>query len=44
MKLKDACTDGHPYQPTFFQIMEILVPEVESYLGGLMCEVAYVQT
>ena len=38
---KVACSDPqpHPPPPTFFKHMEILVPKVESYLEGLMCEI-----
>ncbi len=41
--VKGACSDPQPH-PTFFpSIMEILMPEVESYVGGFMCKVACVK-
>ncbi len=38
---KGACSDPQPYPipPTFFKHMKILVPEVESYLEGFVCEI-----
>ncbi len=37
--IKGACSDPQPHPPTFFKHMEILVPKVESYLEGFMCEI-----
>ncbi len=37
--LKGACSDPQPHPPTFFKHREILIPKVESYLEGLMCEI-----
>ncbi len=41
MKVKGACSDPQPHPPPIFfkHIMEILVPEVESYLEGFVCEI-----
>ncbi len=42
MTVKGACSDPQPYPPyIFFKHTVILVPEVESYLEGFMCEAAY---
>ncbi len=38
-KLFKGASDPQPHPPTFFKQMEILVPKVESYLEGLMCEI-----
>ena len=40
VSLKGACSDPQPHPPIFFKHMEILVPEVESYLEDCMCEVS----
>ena len=37
--VKGACSDPQPHPPTFFKHMEILVPKVELYLEGFMCEI-----
>ncbi len=36
--VKGACSDPQPHPPNFFKPMEILVPEVDLYLEGFMCE------
>ena len=38
--LKGACSDPRNHPPAFFKHLEILVPEVESYLQGFMCEIS----
>ncbi len=40
----NVCSDLQPHPPTFFRHMEILVPEVESYLEGFMCEISCVKS
>ncbi len=37
--IKGACSDPQPHPPIFFKHMEILVPEVESYLEGIVDEI-----
>ena len=36
---KGACSDPQPHSPIFSNV-DILVPEVGSYLEGFMCEVS----
>ena len=38
-KFKGACSDPQPHPPNFFKHMEILLPEVESYLEGFVYEI-----
>ena len=38
-----VCSYPQPHPSTFFKHMEILVPKVESYLEGFMCEILYAQ-
>ncbi len=37
-QIKGACSDPQPHPPAFFKHIEILVPNVESYLEGFVCE------
>ncbi len=37
-QVKGVCSYLQPHPPIFSNIMEILVPEIESYLQGSMCE------
>ena len=39
--IKGVCSDPRPHPPTFFQTYGDfgMVPKVESYLEGLMCEI-----
>ncbi len=37
--IEGACSHQQPHPPAFFKHMEILVPKVESYLEGFMCEI-----
>ncbi len=36
--IKGACSHPQPPSPTFFRHMEILVPNLESYLEGFICK------
>ena len=39
MDLQGACSDQQPHPPNFFFKRQDLVPEVDSYLEGFVCEV-----